>query len=395
MEKSSELNPIERTYRRLTAAGQTILPLFSGNPNDQGILFPPEILENSYWAYFQDQHYQPHPKGLPAAREAIRDYYAGQGAVVNADDILLTAGTSEAFFHLFTALGQPGDHFLAPHPSYPLFDHLARLARVELRTYPLVEERDWALDVDALAARIDDKTRGIVLISPNNPTGAVHTAEELAAVTALADRHRLPLIVDEVFSEFYFGTGAYPRAMAVARPRLLFTLNGISKMFALPALKLGWIAVSGDGSAVAAAVDRLETQVDAFLACHTPIQEALPGLFAQSAPFLSSYRATVARRRDLALDLLGKIPGVVVVPPRGGFYLVARLDAVRREEEDFVIDLMEKKGIFVHPGYFFDIEEGVHAVISFLTRDENLRRGLESLRQFLGSSGLSPPELGG
>src|SRR3989338_1947436 len=299
------LNRIERKFRELTAQGRAPLRLFSGNPVENGIVFPGEILSEIYDRFFSRQESCPHPRGLPEARAAVQRYYAGQGAVVDPENILLTSGSSESFFHLFRLLTEPGDNILAPHPGYPLFDEIAKMARIELRHYPLLENWEWSIDLEGLMRSADARTRAIVLISPHNPTGAVATAEEITAIVDFANRRHLPLICDEVFSEFYFGESVYPRPVGLTNPRLCFTLNGISKLFALPHLKLGWIAVTGERTLVETAVDRLETATDTFLAAHTPIQQALPALFSEGAGFLARYRQEVARRRAIALDLLG------------------------------------------------------------------------------------------
>ncbi|HKX13056.1 MAG TPA: pyridoxal phosphate-dependent aminotransferase [bacterium] len=335
-------------------------------------------MERAYRDYFQHQEYRPHPKGLPEARQAIARYYAAAGAAVDPENLILTSGTSESFLYLFHLLGPQGGNFLTPAPAYPLFESIAELARVELRHYPLREDKAWSLDLAALEAGCDRETRGIFLISPHNPTGAVAGAEEIRALVELCDRKNLALICDEVFAEFYFGEGVFPRPLVLTRPRLLFTLNGLSKMFALPGLKLSWIAVSGEAEKVAAAVDWLETQADTFLSCHTPIQKALPALLQEGAPFLADYRREVRRRRDLALQLLGGNGKIRVIPPAGGFYLTAEiLPPFPLEEEDFVLRLMEEEGVFVHPGYFYDYERGVHFTVSFLTEPAILTRGLE------------------
>lgn len=381
------INPIEATYRRLQASGKKIITLYSGNPNEQGIHFPGDILEGCYRRYFQRQDYRPHPKGLRPAREAIAAYYARQGALPDPENIILTSGTSESFFYLFSLLTRPGDNVLVPRPAYPLFDSIAELAHLELRHYALSEERGWRLDLEDLERRADARSRAVLLVSPNNPTGAVASAEEIAALVDWANARNLPLVCDEVFSEFFFGTGNFPRPMALARPRLCFTLNGISKMFALPGLKLSWIAVTGDPARVAPAVDRLETLADTFLSCHIPIQEALPALFAEGSLFLEQYRSEVRRRRDLAVGLLREEPTLRFTEPQGGFYLMAALESTRcRDEEAFVIGLLEAEGVFVHPGYFYDEESGVHLVLSFLTHESDLRAGIAGLRRFIHSS---------
>lgn len=380
------INKIEQTYRELKAQGREILKLFSGNPNDEGFIFPSDILENAYARYFGRQGYRPLPKGLLPAREAISGYYESQGASVDPENILLTSGTSESFFYLFTLLAKPGDNILTPRPAYPLFDHIAQLAGIELRDYPSSEGEKWRIDFEALRKRTNFRTRAIVLISPNNPTGAVADADEVSDIVHWANVKNIPVICDEVFSEFFYGSGRFPRPMTVAKPKLCFTLNGISKMFALPALKLGWIAVTGEKSHVDPAVDRLETTADTFLSCHVPIQEALPDLFGKGRAFVDSYVAEVGRRRELAVRLLRESEDIRFVEPAGGFYLMAEVrpkGAWHLLEEDFVIHLMRETGVFVHPGYFFDYESGVHAVISYLTHPEKLQKGLKELIRFV------------
>lgn len=381
---TTALNPIEQTYRRLTAAGKKILKLYAGNPNEQGFQYPGEILEKAYRDYFQRQDYRPHPKGLPQAREAIAGYYARQGAALDPEHLVLTSGTSESFFHLFSLLAGPGDNLLAPVPAYPLFDSIAELARVELRHYALREDRAWAIDFEDLERRADARSRAVILVSPNNPTGAVASCEEVARLVAWADAKNLSLICDEVFSEFYFGPGAFPRPLALEKPKLCFTLNGLSKMFALPGLKLSWIALSGEPARVAPALDRLETIADTFLSCHIPIQEALPALFAEGAPFLADYRREVRRRRDLAVELLQEDPAFRFHPPQGGFYLTLSVTKdLPFDEETLVIRLMEEEGVFLHPGYFYDDESGTHLVLSFLHQEPELRAGIAALRRFI------------
>lgn len=341
-------------------------------------------MERNYREYFARQDYQPDPKGLAEARQAIAEYYGAAGAKVDPENILLTSGTSESFLYLFQLLAPEGGNFLTPAPAYPLFDAIAEMAKVELRHYPLDEERSWRIDLEALEARCDAETRGIFLISPHNPTGAVVRPEEIEAIVQICRRKDLALICDEVFAEFYFDSGAFPRPLTLAQPPLLFTLNGLSKMFALPGLKLSWIVVSGESARVAEAVDRLETFSDTFLSCHTPIQRALPALFREGRDFLREYREEVRRRRDLAMEILGRSKNIRVIEPRGGFYLTVEiLPPFPLEEEEFVLRLMEEEGVFVHPGYFYDYEQGVHFTISFLTEPASLTRGLEKTLQLI------------
>lgn len=377
------LNPIERQYRTLVLQGRAPLNLFPANPNEEGICFPGEILAECYARYFRQQEYRPDPKGLRAAREAISAYYAGYEASVHPEQILLTAGTSESFFDLFALLAGPGDNILTPMPSYPLFETIARLAHVALRPYRLDASRAWAIDVDAMRRAVDARTRAIVIVSPHNPTGMVADAATLRAVTDIANDAGIPLICDEVFSEFVStgsGHDPYPRTIQVAAPDLCFTLNGISKMLALPALKCSWIVVTGSPSRVAAAVERLEHLTDTFLSCHYPIQLALPDLLRAGRPFLATYRVEVSRRRKLALSILRQSPHLRLHPPAGGFYCMAEIVNGRwGSEDECICDLMTHHGIFPHPGYFYDHERGIHLVLSTLLQPERLTEGLTKL----------------
>lgn len=376
------LNRIEQTYRRLISEGRPIVKLFSGNPNDHGFHFPAEVLERVYRDYFRRQDYKPHPRGLLRAREAIAGYYKERGVELDPEGILLTSGTSESFFYLFSLLARPGDNILTPNPAYPLFDQIAKLSGVELRPYRLDEDRGWAVDVEDLRKKTDDRTKAIVLVSPNNPTGAVVDRDQIREIVDWANHREIPMICDEVFSEFHFGEGDFPRPMVLSKPGLCFTLNGISKMFALPAMKLSWIAVTGERRLVDSAVDRLETTADTFLSCHIPIQEALPEIFSQGRDFLRSYREEVRKRRDLAVSLLRQSHHVRFTEPAGGFYLMAEVlpkGTRHLSEEEFVIRLMEERGVFVHPGYFYDYERGIHFVISFLAKPAVLRAGLNTI----------------
>lgn len=388
---TTELNPIERCYRALCAAGRAPVRMFSGNPAEHGLAFPAELLNTCYLPHCRATEYTPDPQGALTARTAISAYYAAHGAVVSPDRITLTSGSSESFRHLCDLLTQPGDEMLVPCPSYPLFDEIARLAHVTLRPYRLdaAAKTGWRIDLDSVAHGITPRTRAIVVVSPHNPTGAVATPDELQALIALAAQHRVALICDEVFSECYFGAGEFPRAMALGTPWRCFTLNGLSKLLALPQLKLSWIAATGTDPAVPQLCDALAHIADTFLSVHQPIQRALPALLEQSAAFRREYHAEIRRRRDDAVAALRAIPGVHVHSPIGGFYCIARLDTNRWPDEDALIcDLMRRHGVFFHPGYFYDVDDGLHVVCAFITHPHALQRGIEALRVELHASAM-------
>ncbi|MDO8461712.1 MAG: pyridoxal phosphate-dependent aminotransferase [Deltaproteobacteria bacterium] len=399
------LNNIEKCYRQLRKEGREILRLFDGNPNHHGLQFPPELLIQEYRKYFENEGYDPDSKGLLVAREVISNYYGSSGFAVGPDQILLTPGTSESFFYIFSILTQPGDNILVPNPAYPLFDEIARLAKIELKHYQLMEEKGWGIDFEDLESKIDQSTRAIAVISPHNPTGMVATAKEMEKIVALAKEHDLAILSDEVYADFIFDKSDLSPTLSLLRRGgpslpLWFTLNGISKMFALPALKLGWIAVSGDPKRVAVAVDQLETVADTFLSTHMPIQRALPALFREGKEFLSGYREEVEGRKKLAVQILQQSDRIRFVEPKGGFYLMAEVcrggpvwpplknGQTHRSaptEEQFIIELMRQTGVFVHPGYFFDYEKGVNFIFSFLAEPKVLKKGLTQLVEFIES----------
>lgn len=181
---SETINPIEKTYRELISRDETVLKLFSGLPNEEGIIFPGEILKNVYTDYLNRQTYQPHPKGLLKARKAISNYYESHGALLNPEHILITSGTSESFFYLFQLLTRPGDNILISNPSYPLFNSIAEMTHTELRPYALQEDEGWKINFEDLQQKTDARTRAVMIVSPNNPTGSVTSVEEIEKIVA-------------------------------------------------------------------------------------------------------------------------------------------------------------------------------------------------------------------
>ncbi len=348
-----------RLYERLGELGRSsaeIVDLVSGNVNDHGIVFPSERLTAILTqAAEQARIYNPHSRGQRVARDAIADY-----AGVPDDHLLLTPGTSVSYWYAFKLLCEPGDEVLCPAPSYPLFDYIARLAGVRIRHYRLDESRQWSVDVDSVEARITSRTRAIVAISPHNPTGMALDRGQLEQLAAIAAGHRLALLFDEVFREFIYDGIEAVRWSETDAP-LVLTLNGFSKMFALPGMKIGWMAVSGDDALVETSLRTLEMISDTFLPVNETAQFAVPAIFDEGREFLTGYRDKLRARRDAAVAALGS---AVHVPPRGGFHIVVPVDR-DIDEEDLAIELLEDEHVLVHPGYFYDIE-GRHIVMSFV-----------------------------
>ncbi len=372
-------NSRNRLYLRrgeVAARGEAIVDLVRGNVNDHGIVYPEHTLGKVLLdATDRATTYTPDPLGQSRARAAIAAYHAP--LEIGTDRILLTPGTSIAYWYCFKLLSEPGDDVLCPAPSYPLFDYIAKLSGTNIRNYRLREENDWAIDLDYLEDQITTRTRAIILISPHNPTGMIADAAQVAGLGEIAERHALPIVSDEVFNEFVFEGPPLPRPAGGNAP-LVFTLNGFSKMFALPGIKIGWMAVSGDDSLAKKAMTTLELISDTFLPVNEIAQFSVTGIFEGGQEFLKTYKERVAECRAIALSSLA---GSSLVPPRGGFYLVLPYDR-DIDEEDLAIELLDEEKLLVHPGYFYDIE-GRHLVLTFIHDPDTLTDALPRLKRHL------------
>jgi alanine-synthesizing transaminase len=392
----SPRNSLYRERDLLLARGEQVIDLVSGNLNRHGIFFPQEVLEEIVTeAARRSRAYRPHPLGQRVAREAIRGYYLKNQLDVPVDRIILTPGTSLSYWYCFKLLADPGDEILSPIPSYPLFDHIAELSGARMVPYPLEEAHGWSIDLDHLERAITPRTRAIIVISPHNPTGRVTSVEEIERLAEIASRHDLAILSDEVFSEFLFGPELsssqpsapdpstsipyprLPRAAAAGAP-LVFTLNGFSKMFALPGMKIGWMALSGEAERVRRAIEALETFSDAFLPVGEIPQQAVAEIFRRGEAFLSGYVAEIRARFGVAREILSRSPAIRFTPPQGGFYLCARMVDPKADEESLAIALLKEARILLHPGYFYDLDPP-HLVVSIVPEPEVLAPALEKV----------------
>lgn len=348
----SNENRLTEATRRRRANGGEILDLTGSNPTQAGIVHDPAIL-----AALSDPAaltYDPSAAGLQAAREAVALY---EGA--DPDRVLLTASTSEAYAFLFKLLADPGDCVLTPRPSYPLFEHLARLEGIGVAQYPLRYHEGWWIDLESLAASaVRHSARAAIAVSPNNPTGSYLKREEMDAMRDLG----LPVIVDEVFRDYSF----HDDLARCIRPEGAFVLNGFSKLLGLPQMKLGWI-VAPD----AESYRRLEWIADTYLSVSAPVQHA-------AAKWLPLRAAFHARMMERLRENLAAAQGAMRV--EGGWSAILRLPATR-SEEDWTVDLLESQGVLVQPGYFYDFEHEPYIVLSLLTPPEVFREGLRRIWQ--------------
>jgi aspartate/methionine/tyrosine aminotransferase len=362
-------NALALALERATARGQAILDLTTSNPTRAGIPYDERAIVDAL-GNRGALVYEPLPFGLPEARAAVATELG-----VDPARVVLTASTSEAYGYLFKLLCDPGDDVLAPAPSYPLFDHLAQFEAVRLVPFRLAYDGAWHVDLDSVARAIGPRTRAILLVSPNNPTGSYTKRDELARLASFG----LPIVSDEVFATYPLSPADERRATTVleATGGLTFALGGLSKLAALPQIKVGWIVVGGPEAEASAALERLELIADSYLSLSTPAQLALPRLLATRHVAGDAIRARTQRNLEhLRAAVVGTAATVLHV--EGGWYATLRLPATKPEEV-WVTELVERDGVHLHPGAFFDFADEPHAVVSLLTPHATFDRGIELL----------------
>lgn len=370
---SFEPNPLSRLLSERRAAGQPVVDLTLSNPTHCGFSYP----EAAIRAALADPAvlgYAPDPQGSRPAREAVAAHH-GHG--LRAGDLLLTASTSEGYALLFKLLGDPGDEVLVPSPSYPLFEWLARLEGLQARAVPSYFHDRWHLDLGALEAAISDRTRAVVVVNPNNPTGHFLSRSEWSGLTELCARHGLALLVDEVFADYALEapSDALPSALEDMDPPCpLFLLSGLSKIAALPQVKLGWIAVRGPGAAEH--LEALAFLADQYLSVSASAQAAAPALLGL-APGIQAQVQARLRANLAALDrALADRPHLSRLPVEGGWSALLRRPALDADEV-CALRLLGETGVLVHPGSFFDLPGDGHLVLSLLTPEAVFSEGLE------------------
>jgi alanine-synthesizing transaminase len=366
-------NRLAEALERHKSSGRRLLDLSASNPTECGFKYDALAIMRSLCAPASMQ-YRPDPKGLKSARQAVSDYYAERGEGVAVDDLILTASTSEAYSFIFRLLCNPGDELLIPTPGYPLFDFLADVNDVKLARYPLFYDHGWHIDMHALKQAIMPRTRGIIVVHPNNPTGHFTKPEEIAQLNQICSANRMAIIADEVFLDF--ALDAAQKSFVANTGALTFTMSGISKISGLPQMKFAWLAASGPEAEKTEAVARLEMIADTYLSMNAPIQLAAPVLLRQRMAFQEQLMARV--RANLAeLDAqLAKMQHVSRLGVEGGWYAVLRIPATR-SDEDLAIDLLEKHDVYLHPGHFYDFPKDGYLVVSLITPTHDFSEGLQ------------------
>jgi len=360
-------NRLTRALEERKARGLPILDLTETNPTRVGIPYPEEelaeILRRS-----ADPVYEPHPRGMLSAREAL-----AASLSCSPDDLVLTASTSESYSFLFKLFGDPGDEVLTTAPSYPLLDSLAALEGLSLSHVHLAPGRRFALNIERVELSITPRTKLLALIHPGNPTGAFLSASEQAAICDLCAARGLPVISDEVFADYPLDDSPRGGPTAGASGEALsFSLGGLSKSAGLPSWKLGWIRVGGPAALRRKAVAALEMVADSYLSVGTPVQRALPGIL-EMAPRI---RSAILNRVRGNLENLRHLPGLL--EPAGGWSAVLRF-SLPQPDEELVLEILERAGVLVHPGYFFDFETDDFLVVSLLPEPERFAAGIRGL----------------
>lgn len=361
------------------SAGRAILDLTVSNPTECGFSYDSGAILAAF-SRMEALRYQPEPFGLPCAREAVSDYYKERGANVAASRILLTTGTSEAYSFVFRLLCDPGDEILIAAPSYPLLQFLADIHDVRLVRYPLFYDHGWHIDFDLLEKQITLKTRAVVAVHPNNPTGHFCSADEMRRLQELCAISNIALVADEVFLDFAHD-GAPRPTFAQDSASLNFTLSGVSKVCGLPQMKLAWLVVGGPERLRDDALSRLDVIADAYLTMNTPVQLAASTLLSTRKQF---QRQLLERVRTNLAELdraLARQDSCSRLEMQGGWNAVLRVPAVR-SDEDLAVELASGPGVQVHPGHFYDFPRDGYAVLSLIALPETFREGVAKFLEF-------------
>ena len=365
-------NPLSILLAGKRRKGDQVLDLTESNPTRAGLVYPQsEILQAL--ADPSALLYDPSPRGLLSAREAVSRYYTQHGIDAPASRIILTASTSEAYAYLFKLLTNPGDEVLVPRPSYPLFEFLASMESVIVKQYPLRYDGMWHIDYDSLERAVTPRTRAIVIVNPNNPTGSFLKREEARLLDEFATRHGIAILSDEVFSDYPFGDDS--RATAFPGAALQFTMSGLSKIAGLPQMKLGWIVANGPHHQES--LEQLEWIADTYLSVATLIQLALPKMLELSAGIQSQIRARTSANLALLKRSVHGSP-VGVLNTEGGWSAILQVPRTRSEEE-WATTLLREHDVLVQPGFFYDFESEAFLVVSLLTKPATFAEGIRRM----------------
>ena len=376
-------NRLSEALARHRAGGKRLLDLTASNPTECGFEYDSEVI----LAALRNPaalRYEPNPKGLESTRLAVTEYYSGLDARISADDIFLTTSTSEAYSYVFRLLCNPGDELLIPAPSYPLFSFLAEVLDVKLVRYPLVYDHGWQIDFHSLQNAITPRTRGFIVVNPNNPTGHFVKANELQALNDLCAKRSLAIIADEVFLDFGF-SGVSPLTLANNNQALTFTMSGLSKIAGLPQMKMAWLVANGPAALKRQAIQKLEIIADTYLSPNAPVQLAAPSFLEQRGGFQKQVMARVRQNLDELDRQLAAQRHCSRLQVEGGWYAVLRVP-VTRSDEELALTLLESRDVYVHPGHFFDFPTDGYLVLSLIAPEDQFAEGMRRILELASTN---------
>jgi aspartate/methionine/tyrosine aminotransferase len=383
-----EPNPLSKALADRLSSGGPVIDLTESNPTKCSFYFEAERILGAL-SHPASLHYDPVPQGLLAARNAVVDYYRARDCAVDVNDIFLTTSTSEAYSLVFRTLCNPGDEVLIPQPGYPLFNFLADIQDVATVPYPLIYDYGWQTDLHALRRAITPRTRAIIVVNPNNPTGHFCKADDMHRLNQVCAEHDLAIIADEVFLDFSFGKDTLP-TLASNNKALTFTMSGLSKISGLPQMKVAWLIATGPETIKQKAVARLEMIADTYLSMNTPVQLALPALL----ELRHNFQQQCLARTQTNLDYLDKALSVQKLCTRlnldGGWYAIVKVP-VTGSDDDLALELLNTRGVYVHPGHFYDFPADGYLVVSLITPELPFATGIEALVAMVGEKFRKDP----
>ena len=381
-------NRLAQAVQRARAAGP-LVDLTESNPTRAGFDYPSDLL--TPLGHPRGLLYEPRPFGLPEARLAVARDYERRGIAVAPGRIVLSASTSDAYSLLFKLLAGAGDEILVPRPSYPLFDHLTRLDEVAAVPYDLEYHDRWTIDMASVERALTPRTRALLIVSPNNPTGSFVKRDELARLAALCAPAGVAIIADEVFGDYELEPGASAAAGRVLDEPggpcdhvLAVSLGGLSKSAGLPQVKLGWMAFGGPDALVREALERLDLVCDTYLTVSTPVQAAAAELIERAAPIRAQIQARTKANYRCLVEQTASVPACRVLHAEGGWYGVMQVPTLE-PEEDLVVALVERAGVLAHPGYFFDFPRESFLILSLLPGEQAFAAGVDRVLRHVTS----------
>ncbi|MGC9053147.1 MAG: pyridoxal phosphate-dependent aminotransferase [Candidatus Hydrogenedens sp.] len=380
-ELSGGLNPIAEAHRYYISQGKELFDLTLSNPTKANFLYPEtEILQAL--SKSQSLLYEPTPKGSYEARETISLYYSSLGFSVSVDDIFLTSGTSEGYSYIIKLICNPDDEILVPAPSYPLLDFIASLELVKVVPYHFEEQNNsWFLSTKNIINSVNNKTKLLFLVQPNNPTGNILSHVEIHDLLSFAEEYNLVIVVDEVFRDYLFSNESPHLFSSSQIP--IFTLNGISKTLALPQLKLSWFVCSCPENRKKELYEGLEIIADTYLSVNTPVQVALADLFQIKDSIQIQIQNRISNNLKYAITQFSKCPYITSYPPQGGWYLVIKISNTIESEEKLIIDLLNQTGVYVHPGGMFRFpDNNFYMILSLLPEENIFQEGIQRIIKY-------------